>query len=303
MARNKVYLEIGGARFVLLAPEPLHIIEPDIVYRNFIHKTGKEAFIEIAIDIETGAMPDMKDMSLVIDNGESWAIYSAGDDYFFVHKAETYEHPFWGVRLRGNLASGTLYCGQAMVEEARKTGEIVNPFRYPLDQLIMMYILAHNSGAIIHAAGIEKDGLAYVFPGKSGAGKSTISRQFRGSGDVSIFSDDRIILRRNRSVITAYGTPWPGEEEIAEDREASLAGIFFMTHAVHNSIKELTPSMAAEKLIPVISLPWYDKEMTEKTLAFCEELISIVPSYELRCRPGPEAAELVMETARRATRG
>jgi len=56
-----------------------------------------------------------------------------------------------------------------MVAEGKAIG---NPFNYPLDQLVLIHILAYNSGVIIHAAGIEFNGRIYMFAGKSGAARA-----------------------------------------------------------------------------------------------------------------------------------
>ncbi|HTZ18424.1 MAG TPA: hypothetical protein VMB78_08290, partial [Dissulfurispiraceae bacterium] len=173
---------------------------------------------------------------------------------------------------------------------------VFNPLRYPLDQLLMMYALAIEGGAIIHAAGINIEGKGYIFPGRSGAGKSTLSRQFRDREDAEVLSDDRMATRIVNGTIMTYGTPWPGEEGIALNKGVPLAGIFFMSHGDRNVIAEISPQNAVEKLMPVVSVPWYDPEMTSKILAFCDELVSNIPAFELQFKPVVEAADFFVES-------
>ena len=283
------YLEIGGVRFALRSRLSLEIVESDKAYSPFIRNFSEPGFTEVDMEIETSGMPDMGAMSLIID-------------YIFSHKSLSVERPYWMVRLSGDLRRAVTYCSKELADRAFTESVITNPFIYPLDQLVLTHILAQNNGAIIHAAGIEFEGRAYIFAGKSGAGKSTLSRQFEGYGAIFRINDDRMILRKKGEIYMAYGTPWPGEAHIAEDRMALLAGIFFIKQAKENSVTVISPADAVRRLLPAVSIPWYDRQASDMILSFCDELLSAVPLYEITFRPGPEAAELVIETAKRATR-
>jgi serine kinase of HPr protein (carbohydrate metabolism regulator) len=155
-----------------------------------------------------------------------------------------------------------------------------------------MYILARRHGALLHAAGIDINGKGYIFPGKSGAGKSTITRQFAALGDTGLLSDDRIVVRKIEGGFKAYGTPWPGEAGIALNKSVPLAGIFFINHGSANRIREITPKEALARLLPVTSIPWYDREVMDRILTFCEDLISSVPIYELDFKPSVEVVDV-----------
>jgi hypothetical protein len=156
-----------------------------------------------------------------------------------------------------------------------------------------MYILARRQGALLHASGLYINGRGYIFPGKSGAGKSTITRQFAVRGDTGLLSDDRIVVRKIDGAFKAYGTPWPGEARIAFNKSVPLAGIFFINHGSANQIKEISPQKALARLLPVTSIPWYDREVMDKILTFCEDLISSVPIYELDFKPSVEVVDVL----------
>jgi hypothetical protein len=174
------------------------------------------------------------------------------------------------------------------MKEGGKSSTVSNPVCYPLDQLLLMYVLARNGGAILHAAGINHNNRGYIFPGRSGAGKSTIMRQCARSNDFKGLSDDRIIVRKMDGNFKAFGTPWPGEACVAVNKSAPLSGIFFISHGSRNKIQDLGRREAFERLLPVTSIPWYDREITEKLLSFCEDLVSHVPAYELHFKPDTE---------------
>ena len=161
-----------------------------------------------------------------------------------------------------------------------------------MDQILLMYILARKHGALIHAAGIDVHGRGYIFPGKSGAGKSTITEQLAVREDIGLLSDDRIVVRKIDGAFKAYGTPWPGEARIAINKSVPLSGIFFINHASSNRIKKITPGQALKRLLPVTSIPWYDREIMSEILTFCEDLISNVPIYELYFKPSVEVVDV-----------
>jgi hypothetical protein len=179
---------------------------------------------------------------------------------------------------------------------------VLNPMHYPLDQLLLMHLLALNSGALVHASSLAIEDRAWLFPGRSGAGKSTLFRQFSTRTDVTGISDERVALRKCGGLYNVYGTPWPGEDHVARNIKAPLAGICFMKHSKSSEIRQISVAEAVGRLLPAVSIPWYDRQATGMILSFCDKLLSAVPLYEITFRPGPEAAELVMETARRATR-
>ncbi len=93
----------------------------------------------------------------------------------------------------------------------------------------------------------------------------------------------------------AFGTPWSGEADIALNKGLPLGGLFFISHGPDNIIRAITQAEAAEKLMPVTSIPFYDKEAMLNILSFCEDLVLHVPAYELFFRPGIELVDFIEE--------
>jgi hypothetical protein len=288
-------LEIASVIFRVRSSEHVVIHETGPAYMSFLRKEKTGCPLEVILDLEVREMPDTGGQTVTFD-GQSWTMHSDGSEYFFSSKSPAFEHPFWTAKVGRDFKKGTICCSKEAIVEKDGAVTVHNPLHYPLDQLLMMYILAQNSGSIIHAAGMEINGLGYIFPGRSGAGKSTLSRQFRGRRDAAVLSDDRIVVRQIDNGYVAYGTPWPGDEGIAVNRGVPLAGIFFMSHGKSNSIKEMSPQKAAERLLPVISIPWYDQVLTSKVLSFCDELVTTIPAYELHFKPGIETADFLVES-------
>ena len=91
-----------------------------------------------------------------------------------------------------------------------------------------------------------------------------------------------------------YGTPWPGEAGYAMNESAPLKGVFFLKKGCQNSIKELKPSDAIAGLMPVVSLPWYDRDKMEIMLAFCDAMMRCVPMYELTFKPDEAVVDMLV---------
>ena len=91
---------------------------------------------------------------------------------------------------------------------------------------------------------------AIIFPGKSGAGKSAITRLLNGGTNFELLSDDRIIVREMNDHFEVFGTPWPGEAGISVNRSAALEGILFLAHGSENRINALNPKESLKRLLP-----------------------------------------------------
>ena len=63
-------------------------------------------------------------------------------------------------------------------------------------------------------------------------------------------------------------------------------------HGGENRVRDINSREAIERLLPVTSIPWYDKEVIPEMLDLCEELISSVPVYELYFKPGVEVIDV-----------
>lgn len=300
-----IHMEIGDVWFSISATSKISNIvhEHEPAYPSFFRKANKEGnpeTIKINVRLESGNMPNTEALTKIFDSGQSWAMYQDGEVYWIARKPPIYETPLWVARFDRDITEVTVYCGKKLISERDRKRVISNPIRYPLDQLLLMYILAQNHGAVIHAAGIEINGNGFIFPGRSGAGKSTLSRLFAARDDqknLEVFSDERMAVRKVEETFKAYGSPWPGEGGIALNKSMPLSGFFFLHHGTDggNRIKKIKPQETLEKLLPVTSIPWYDREVMPKVLQFCEDLISNVPCFDLHFTPGIEVVKLMEE--------
>jgi hypothetical protein len=292
---NLIHIEIGGLSFVISNDLSNVFQEPEPAYRSFLQNVNSQhrhSPANIEIRFQLGGMPGTENLEKVFDSNQSWSMFQDEDNYCMMRNPPALKEPFWLAKINRNFSEATVYLNEKLASQIVDKVVQSNPISYPLDQVLLMYILAQKHGALLHAAGIDVNGRGYMFPGKSGAGKSTIIEQFADMEEIGLLSDDRIVVRKTDGAFRSYGTPWPGEAGIAENRSAPLSGIFFIKHGSSNRIKKLTPKEALKRLLPVTSIPWYDREVMPKVLTICEDLILNVPTYELSFKPTVEVVDV-----------
>jgi hypothetical protein len=287
-------LHIGGVCFALRCPAGKLIFENDPAYLSFLSPGSNPDVADFEVKVITSPLPDTSGMQQIFESGQSWSMFCEGEEYFLaLNPPALGSNALWIARFGHNPSEVTIYCSEAMIRVTGDEKAVGNPLKYPLDQLLLMYALAEREGALIHAAGVSVHGRGFIFPGRSGAGKSTLVRQCNGFAGFEVLSDDRVVVRRAGAGFHMYGTPWPGEAGAAMNADVPLEALFFLSHADDNCIRPLQTSEAVRRLLPVLSIPWYESATTAKILSFCDRLVSCIPAYELQFRPGTEVADLL----------
>ena len=266
-------------------PEGLEDFDPH--YRSFCNGAGNgQKSIPVHIHPQLPESLDIGELERIYASGQTWSLFRRRVDHFLVlDPPEFKKDPLCVAWFRQPIEEVEIFYNPRAFREWNGRRFIPNPWSYPLDRLLMSYFLAEREGTMMHAAGVDIDGKGYIFSGKSGNGKSTLSRQFLSKKGPVVLNDERVAVRKINGEIKTFGTPWPGDAEIAVNRGLPLSGIFFIHHGTHNRIREIDSGEAVKRLLPLATIPWYDPEMMTKTLLFCEDLISHVPSYDLHFTP------------------
>jgi len=296
---NGLRLEIAGITFHLRAPPGVRLIEPDSCYQPFLVSSAPaEERVDVEVAVEIDSPPEVAALPVVFDTGESWVAYRDGDDLVINLRHGPHPDAFvWRCRLRGGrVEEVTIHCGEMLVLD--RDGDEVSlrsPVYYPLDQLLVDFLLSHHEGILLHAGGAGRGSRAVAFAGVSGAGKSTLCRLFGEDGNWRKLSDDRVVARRIGGTFRVYGTPWAGEERVATNGSAELAALVFLRQSSETRLQRLEAREAMHRLLPVASILWFDGEHTVHSLELCRELVEGVPAYELSFRPEVAAVDLLAQ--------
>ena len=291
---DTLYLEIGGIPITVTAPDAERIVEPDPAKQVFIRSVQPgPATIQVTIHTEPAPDPESLGMAKLFDTGPTWQLHYGEAGYCITVKPHPHEPAFWTLITNPDVKRVAAYCGPNLVETKDRTIRVPNPVTYPLDQILLMHYLALRQGIIIHAAGMEANRRAFIFAGRSGAGKTSLARQLQAVSRFLCLSDDRILVRHTDGHLMAFGTPWPGEGGMAENTGAPLQALFFIVHGQEPRIASIDPQTSLKRLLPVASIPWYDREALPGALEFCEQLAIQVPAYDLHITPDIEVMDVI----------
>jgi hypothetical protein len=156
---------------------------------------------------------------------------------------------------------------------------------YGLDSLIrilLSVLLAPQRGFLLHAATVLREGRAYVFTGKSGAGKSTVASL---SPAGSVLTDEISLLKFVDGAWHAFGTPFWGEFRAeGANVHAPITGLYFLKQAPDDRMERISARDALRAMLPNILFFSQDRQMTESLLRLLTEFVDVVPCQRLLFR-------------------
>ena len=246
----------------------------------------------VPVRFEVLARPSFEGRT-ILQSSANWSILAHGEERAVVFRFPPGGEPAWVARFRPGVPEVLVTGSPRLVETVEGASALrASLFAYPLDQLVVMYLLGRR-GFTLHAAGALVHGRGVAFCGVSGAGKSTLTRLAAGRPGWEPLSDDRVIVRAGEAGLTLWGTPWSGEGDVAEHRQGPMAQILFLEQGSVHEIRPIPPAQALSRLLPTASLPWHDAEVLEEALAACGRVVQGVPCGVLTFRPEAGAIEAV----------
>ncbi len=229
---------------------------------------------------------------LLFDSGKGlWRLYRTNGQRRFVFTSPPFgSRPYQMATFTEDFSEGDVVVRREVFGDRLP----LYPLHYPLDELLMVHLLARGRGIEVHGCGIvDGNGRATLFAGQSGAGKTTMARLWLGERDVTILSDERVILRREGDAIWMYGTPWHGDGHIVNAGRGQLERVYFLRHAPVNSIAPLSPTESVARLFACGFAPFHDRDGLDFSLAFMEMVAGRCACDELRFVPDHAAVDFV----------
>ncbi|MDP3879111.1 MAG: hypothetical protein Q8Q07_02235 [Dehalococcoidales bacterium] len=286
LATQRLNLSLGGIIFSLVSN-----CSPDLTlsynHEAFVVSGGEP---DVLLQAEYGSVPDLEFEDALFQTNGVWRLFKSGGKLvYYFHAWELDDTPYKIAVMEPDFQAGTIY---SRATESKKD-KCFSPLNYPLDELLIAGRLSRGNGILVHACGVECRGRGLLFLGTSGAGKTTLSRLWDGESGITIFSDDRIIVRDMGDSYQMYGTPWHGDAEIASPLSVPLESIFFLVHDQKNRLTPVQPVDAASRIL-VRSFPtFWDAGGMDYTLGLCERLSSKVPCFELGFLPDKRVIDLL----------
>jgi len=242
---------------------------------------------EITLKVRAGRLDSDPSGRLLFDSGALWRAYADHGEFVYRFSAGIFgSAPYKELRMADGFHTGEIILHTPYLRE-----KPIDPLEYPLDELLVVHCLGKGLGIELHACGIiDSQGRGWIFSGHSGAGKSTLARLW-SQRDVSILSDDRIILRKMNGECRIFGTPWHGEAGFAKAESAPLAGILLIEHGIDNEIEEITPVQAVSELMARAFLPFYEERALETAVSVLSDTAAAVPCCRFHFRPDVSAID------------
>jgi hypothetical protein len=167
---------------------------------------------------------------------------------------------------------------------------VFDPFFHPLGVLLFVYLSHFKNGLMIHASGVKDGESGYLFTGLSGIGKSTMAGIWKKCGG-EVINDDRLILTPSSGGFLMHNTPMP--YYLDKNRQALLTRIFLLKQSPENYCHQLKGSAALVRLMANCIQHFHTDAMVTTHLLILEQLITLVPVYELGFKPDEDVVQLI----------
>jgi hypothetical protein len=169
--------------------------------------------------------------------------------------------------------------------------EYESTFPSAFDNLLRIYSayrVLQTGGVVLHSAGLVIDGKAYIFVGRSGAGKTTLARKASDFG-AKVLSDDINLLLPVENTYMAHSVPFTGEfgrspDHTSAHTEFPVAGIIFLEQGRALEVNPIRASEALSKML--VGSPFVNSDEEESTRLFdvLSSLVRCIPTISLTCR-------------------
>jgi len=289
---TRIDLSIGDVRIEIEADADGPTIAASGASRRFEIERNRPP--DLALRARWGEPSSPRGGQLLFESGGVWSLHRHGDRLVYRLTSPAFgSTPYKEARMSADLSSGEVILSR----DALGAPPDIYPLEYPLDEILVTHRLARLGGVELHGCGlVDPSGRGLLFLGQSGAGKTTTARLWTGATGAMVLSDDRIVVRHDGTSFRMWGTPWHGEEELAEPRDVKLDRVFLLRQAPGNEIEALPSAEAVARIIGCSFPPFHDRAGVEAVTATLDRLVGSVRCDELRFRNDPSAVESVVKT-------
>lgn len=267
-------------------------------YQNFFYSGEEKADINLKIET-VKELPKISGQSQKIfttvhplSKKTNWKLFK-NKNHFIIEQYISVKNQ--RAILNQNFSRGAVYLKGEKKNQQWKISDLI----YDLLQIILINYLARNDGFFVHGVGIKDiDNVGFLFPAKSGGGKSTTARLWDKNSKAKILNDDRVIVRKIKNKFFIFGTPWHGDfhdylKSLPE--KAELKKIFLIYHRKENKIEKLKTSEAFSIFYPNVFVTFWNKKTLKKQIEICHQLVKKTPVFYFGFRKEKSAIKFVRQ--------
>jgi len=184
-------------------------------------------------------------------------------------------HVFAAYRPDRTPREGLLRLSPATPEDMA-LGALENYLRWIVADLALT-----SRGFVLHAAGLVRGGLGFVFFGPSGAGKSTLAGM---SGAYGLLSDDLVLIQERDGAFCASSTPFAGTLPQSHKRAGvfPLSGLYRLRQAPLHAVHSIRPlSLAVASVLACCPFVADPAARRDRLMPLVESCCAAVPVAEL----------------------
>ena len=185
--------------------------------------------------------------------------------------------------------------GRVVRVPERADPAVLDAGEYPFSEYVASRLLGRRGAVELHASAVVFGGLAYVFVGDSGAGKTTISRLAAAAGG-HVLTDDRTVIAIRDGVPHAWGTPWHGAGKQSSPGFAPVDALCLLVQDVENRVVPLAPAVAVKELFVRAIQSNVDRNEVEACLKTLEDLVAVRPLQRLHFDRSVTAIQTVLDS-------
>ena len=179
--------------------------------------------------------------------------------------------------------------------------ELLQELPFRADKVLLSYLemerVLHQRGqTVLHASWVMREGMALLFSGYSGVGKSTqaeLWHRFRGA---RIINGDKVGIAFPNGRVTAVGMPFAGSSKYYEDASAPVRAIVMLEHAPTDTIRRLSTQEAVRLLARQMPCQRWCASDVAAVLDYAGQIAAEIPVYLLCCTKEESAVALLERT-------
>jgi hypothetical protein len=283
--RKKFSVGIAGVGLSFFFDQDLPELGLEGINDIFIKEMGDD----IKLKVHHGHVPELRIKEKVFDSDTTWALYLSEGKYVLQNDTlEPGSSPTLFVVLEPDFKSGDIY----LSDDSFDRDLFPDPLGYPLNQILMILLLARGKGIVFHACGVDDGGAGYLFLGLSGHGKSTMAKLWFENQAI-VLNDDRIVVREKDGEFWMYGTPWHGDFRELSPNGLPIQKMFFLHRGVENRVVLKNGAEAVAMLLARSFPPLWDKNGMTYTTQLCQRIVNKIPCYELSFAPDTKIVDFV----------
>ena len=283
---NEKYYSIGGltikieSQYQYPSPQNVSVFETNVVddidlhvcvlsNKLFLHDLGKQEYID-----------DNWFSTYKTRKGERVFIFFPDDICNITH-----------VWINASMKKAEIFIAEEFLSDKNISIIETTPFL-----MLFMTVLVKYDGFILHSAGISINEKGYIFCGKSGSGKTTISNLFKKITKAKLLTDESLLLRRQSGDIYMYGTPWKGSSDnIYSNTRVQVEKIYFIFHGKENKSSEIDKHDAISILVQQAFPYFWDKTLMLKSFSLMTAITNCICCSNLHFLPDVSVVSYVMQ--------